>query len=348
MTTATQPVVVSDVILKEDDAQASRADLLVDESQTLSIGEVCKPGPNGRRVSMTANADEVQTVNITGTVTAGTFSLKFVDLLGNIQITDPIAEDANNAGIQAGVDTALGANIVTVGGGADDITAFTLTYDGLGYAGKKQTLAVVLPSSVLMAGVENMTTTKTTAGGGGVQAAVDHMQTSTSVGTASAGTFTITAKKFDGTSVTTAAIAWDDNAAAITTALNLVLGTDACVVTGSVDAQVMTFDGEDYAGRFQDPISIDVSSLTGVTSFGIVQTTLGHPATEGNADSICLKAVTTAGGAKSTKAPFLIRNAVVNQDQLDFGAGNESDAVEDLKAVGIITRREPLQTTQLS
>lgn len=345
MATKTLGVQVSDVVIDEEKGYGSRAEKLVDESQTLVVGSVCKAGPNGRKVALTAPVDEVQTIAITGTMTAGGYTLQFVHPVTGLFInTGIIAYNADLAAVNTALDNALGASQIVATGTVH--TAMVLTYSGTIFAGKPHPMVDLDASAA--AGIEDTDITRTTAGGQGAQAAVNHVQTITPTGTASAGTFTLTARKYDGTSVTTAAIAYNANAATMTTALNAVLGTDASVITGTIAEIVVTFDGQQYAGRLQDPMVPDFALATGITGYGVAQTTLGHPATEGDPDSVCIAAVTTAGSAITTKAAFITRNARLNQDQLAFGAGNEADAVASLAKLGIVMVRQPFMREQLT
>jgi len=163
VTTKTSLLTPGDVIKQELPKHASREAQTVKTATTIAIGDVLANDGSGLEplVSDAVAVDEVHTIGITGTLTAGSFNLTFVDDAGLVQTTAPIAFDANTAAIQTGVDTALGASKVTVGGTA--ITAMTFTFDGAGYAGIKQTLTVLDVS--LVTGVEDSTVTLTTVGG---------------------------------------------------------------------------------------------------------------------------------------------------------------------------------------
>jgi hypothetical protein len=106
--------------------------------------------------------NEVQTLNFQN-APSGTFNLVFVDLNGAKQVTGPITYSGTIAtlitNIQTAVNTALGANIVVVGGGA--VTAVTLTFSGTGYAGLPQTL-VGVDENNMTAG--NISVTRSTIG----------------------------------------------------------------------------------------------------------------------------------------------------------------------------------------
>lgn len=87
-----------------------------------------------------ADATTVQTVAISGTLSAGTFKLIVPSAAGAMVETADIAYNANIAAIQSAVDTALGSGKVTVGG--TDVSSFTLTY-GSDYDGVDVPLADV-------------------------------------------------------------------------------------------------------------------------------------------------------------------------------------------------------------
>jgi len=164
MTLQTEDIVIGDVVKMEHPSDYSREEAVVADGETLVVGTICtKDASTDQLSALTVEVDEVQLIAITGTLTAGTFTLTFVDLNGDVHTTDPIAYDAITSAIQTGVDTALGASKVTVGGTA--ITAMTFTFDGTGYAGLAQTKIVLDTSS--LTGVEDNAVGVTTAGGVG-------------------------------------------------------------------------------------------------------------------------------------------------------------------------------------
>jgi hypothetical protein len=112
--------------------------------------------------SVGAGADEVQTIAIAGSLSAGTFTLTFVDSDGVLNTTSPIAHNASTANVQTGVDNALGASKVTVGGTA--ITGMTFTFGGVGYAKTPQALIDVDTSG--LTGMTSVSVTRTTSGVG--------------------------------------------------------------------------------------------------------------------------------------------------------------------------------------
>lgn len=326
---------VHDIVKWEEDARFSREDLFVDESQTLVMGEVCRAGAGGRKVTLTTAVDEVQTIGITGTLTAGSFALTFVDLVGALITTDPIAFDAITSAIQTGVDTALGANKVTVAGTA--ITAMTFTFDGVGYAGLPQAPIVVDGSD--LTGEADITVTITTPGGSGV-GPVDEVQTLAIAGTLTAGSYTLKWDDEDG-DVQTITVQFDDDTAAVQVVLDAAFGAAAIVAGGTVHtAQTFTFSGVGFNRRPQDLGVLDVTNLTGATGTpAITETTAGGPGGKGEADSVCIKAVTTAAAAKTTKSLFIVREAIVHRNKLVITAGAvENDIVDQLAKVGILAR----------
>lgn len=334
MTLQTETVRIHDIVKWEEDARYSREDLLVDESQTLVMGEVCRAGVGGRKVTLATAVNEVQTIGITGTLTAGTFTLTFIDLNGASKETDPIAYNASTAGVQTGIDTALGGSICVASGTA--ITAMVMTFSGIGYAGLPQTLIVVDGSD--LSGEEDITVAPTTPGGSGVGPA-NEVQLIAIVGTLTAGNYTIKLPDEDG-DIQTITVEYDDDTAAVQAVLDTAFGSDAIVAGGTVHtAQTLTFSGVGFNRRPQPMAILDVSNLTGDTSDAVTETTAGGPGGTGKADSVCLKAVTTASAAKTTRSLFLVRNAIVHRDKLTVTAGAvEVDAVDALAAVGILAR----------
>lgn len=110
---------------------------------------------------------------------------------------------------------------------------------------------------------------------GQATAAVDDVQTLTI--TATGGTFTLTyTDPVTGVSYTTAAIAYNANAAAQTTALNTAIGGSPVAVTGT-GPFVYTFSGTGYTGKAQGLMTVGTGSLTG-GSATIAHTTTGSPA----------------------------------------------------------------------
>lgn len=104
----------------------------------------------------TGGANEVQTVAITGTLSAGTWSIS----LGGVE-TGPIAYNGNTAAIQSALDAAFGSSQIVAGGTAE--TATTLTFSGSKFAGQPQSTVAVDITGVT--GATGVTVTRTTPGG---------------------------------------------------------------------------------------------------------------------------------------------------------------------------------------
>lgn len=337
MATITELKTINDVVKQELPTRASRSNTLADQSQTLVIGSVCRTGAAGRKVILGAAVNDVQTVGITGSPT-GTTVLEFTNEAGERVTSDPIASDGNTAAWQAGVDTCMPAGEVVVSGTA--VTAMIFTFSGLSVKGKAQPDMGVDISSATSA--ENVTVTHTTIGGYGSGGGADEVQTLAMAGTITGGTYTITVVDENGANATTTALAYDANLAAINAALVVALGDDQVIATGTiVTACVFTFSGSSYEKRNQPPITVDMALLTGGgTEYTMAETTKGGSAGSPEADCVCLEAAVIAGGALTTKALFIVRDAVVDLDQLDFGSGNRIDAIAQLASVGIVARRE--------
>jgi hypothetical protein len=114
--------------------------------------------------------------------------------------------------------------------------------------------------------------------------AVNEVQTLAASG-ASAGTFTITVEIND-TNVTTAAIAFNANPAAIETAIDTAAAGVPGFTAGDISASgagtaqlndtVLTYDGASVAGKIQRLSSVDGTGLTGGGSEAFAETTPGH------------------------------------------------------------------------
>lgn len=321
--------------LRQVDAGRSFKDEIVDQNQTLLNGHVVAKGTGGRMVHLGAAANCVQTIGITGTLSAGSFALKFLKNDGTEEWTDPIAYNGDTAAVQAGVDTALGGSIVVVAGTA--ITAMTFTFSGVGYAGKAQQLIGIDISG--LTGEEDTNVAMTTAGGTGVNAAVNEVQTVAMAG-GSAGTYTLTFTDHTGTSITTGDIAYNEaDNAAVETIIETALGANTVSVGGTVHtAMTLTFDLGQYAGRPQAMVTIDATSWTG-TSSAISRTTIGEPESSGDAYGIMAEDV-TSGASEYPTANVVVRDAVYAKSGMDFGSGNMADAIEVFAAQGIIVRAD--------
>jgi hypothetical protein len=142
---------------------------------------------------------------------------------------------------------------------------------------------------------------------GQATAAVNDVQTITI--TATGGTFTITfTDPVTGVSYTTAAIAYNANAAAQTTAINLAIGATAAAVTGTY---IYTFSGTNYAGKAMPLMTLDTTLLTG-GSATIAHTTFGAPAGVWKAYA--------SGNSDGSQTP----KGILQYDCVVDGAGNVS------------------------
>lgn len=323
MSTITEGLVVSDVVKKELPDRLSRETEVVAASQTLVLGEVVQKNSSDQLVALAAEADEVQTIGITGTLAGGTFTLTFVTKTGATVTTDPIAYDANTAGIQTGVDSALGASMVVVSGTA--ITGMIFTFSGTGYTKLAQSPIVVNASALTIVGTVS---------------AADEVQTIGITGTLSAGTFTLTFQNIDGDDVTTDPIAYNGDTAAVQAGVDTALGGSKVVVSGTaITGMIFTFSGTGYTNLPWPMIRVATQGLTGEEDINVEETTVGVAAvtaaspedvtvTEtvaggagGNdAYGVILSAVTTGGGETEDVA-CITSEAEVNSDNLIYGSG---------------------------
>ena len=125
--------------------------------------------------------------------------------------------------------------------------------------------------------VRSVTVTYSSVGAGSGQNAVNTLAWS-SVPTA--GTFTLTFLKSDGTYVTTAALAY--NSTGVAAAVNAVLGTSAVscayVSTTADTGFALTYSGTGYTVLAQPAFAADISNLTQATAgYTVTQTTIGVP-----------------------------------------------------------------------
>lgn len=138
------------------------------------------------------------------------------------------------------------------------------------------------PSAAGTVRTETVTYSAVGTGSGG-----DEVQTLTPDAASSAGTYTILLQKPDGTTVRTADIAWDATLVECQAAITLALGATAGWVASSSGsaapfsagpiALVLTASHADYDETDYPMCTVDISSLTGVTTMTGVQTTRGIP-----------------------------------------------------------------------
>lgn len=344
MASDTEATRVADVVKQEPDGYAAREVKLVDENQTLTIGEVVRKGAAGRMVAMAARANEKQSVVMAGTLTSGFFTITAVLSNGVRATSDPIAHDANAAALLAGLDTIFTSGDVEISAGTTP-AAFTVHWIGEDYALNTQPLMDIDIED--MVGGTTCTVTRSQVGGGGTAVAANEVHTVTLDALAiTSGTFTITVDHWNGSRVTTAAIAYNANIATCQAALDLVTGsTSQITMVGvpSADLSItFTYDGSMYAGRkIENLVTYNIGTTLGTTLATSVRTTQGGSAGETAPYGICIRDVTTGAGVYTTEGLFLTRGpAVVDWDKLDFGSGIELDIVEGLRQLGIQCRRE--------
>ena len=345
MASNTEGLVVGDVVKSEAPQWASRKRMTVDESQTLTIGEVCRPNTSGRMAAVAVGVDAVQKVSMAGGA-AGTFRLGFFTDAEKWIYTDEIAYNANLAACQTGIDTAVGASQVTASG---TVPALILTFDGTNYAAKKQPLVKVTAADADFTLITIETTTHGGSWGGGP---IDEVQTATVTGTETAGSYTLTMFDKIGVAVTTAAIQYDDNLAAVQAAIDLVaLPTGSITAGGTIvsDTFTLTYDGPGYEGREFPMATADVTLLTGVTAWTFAETTKGSSEVAQGDLAVCIEAVTTAASALTTKGNFIVRDAIVDTDRLTLNSANKTAILEQLEIQGVLARSEAetrdIQTT---
>jgi hypothetical protein len=112
-------------------------------------------------VTVTAlGVNEVQTVAIAGTLSAGGYSIRLIDKDGKLKQTAVIAYNASVANVQTALDAVTAANAIVAGGTAQ--SAMTLTFSGANYAALPQTLVEIIPDG--LTGMTTIGVTRTTAG----------------------------------------------------------------------------------------------------------------------------------------------------------------------------------------
>ena len=326
VTTVTEKKTKGDV-LRDFHQHRSLEEVIIATSQTLVFGQVVQKTSAGQIAALGTPGNDVQTLGITGTLSAGSFTLGFTLTTGAVVWTDPIAYNANTAGIQTGIDTALGASICVASGTA--ITASVLTFSGTAYAGIEQPLIQINTQG--LTGEEDATITHTTLGGqGNVGTAANEVQLMALAGTLASGSFTITGRTYAGVEVTTGVIAFDASTANIQTALDAAFGTNAIVAGGTaLTASTLTFSGAGYVGADQDLLVIDTTLLIGCTGHLVTETTKGGPAGTADAYGVMLEAVTTTSATKKTV--IAAQECTVDEDELVYTPGIRRDAMLDLQ-----------------
>ena len=337
----TQGKNVSDIVKQELAFSFNRAKCTVLAGQALDIGDVCETNADSKKIKVSAAVNEVQTITVGGTCTAGTLQLGVHLASGETVWTVACAwhatETTMTATIQAALDALLGANAIVISTIANTAAlVMVFTFSGTGFVGLPQVLMDVDTAALTGATtVDNVRTTAGHASGGLADSialekvtATNEVQTVSFTGEADSGSFTLTFRDYLNAEQTTAAIAYTAAAATVETAINLVLGTDAVTVAGDTISGLnpvitITFDGPNYAGRHQDLVIPDTTLLldgTEIVTAVAVLTTLG----------------------KDGEAMFLVRGpAIVDAGQLDYNSTTAANVVAALAALDILARTGP-------
>lgn len=110
-------------------------------SLTLSKGTVLGKKTSDKKLYAYAQVNDVQTVAIAGTLSAGTGRIGLIKSDGSYVKTTSLAYNASTSAIATAINAVLGASAVAVGG--TDMSAFTITFSGTGYAGILQPLVTL-------------------------------------------------------------------------------------------------------------------------------------------------------------------------------------------------------------
>ncbi len=253
------PVADSYLDLLADDGTATY-DRTTDSLQALADGGIAGPTTG-------AIADAVWDEIITTHAVEGSYGKRQYDETwphGVAFYWDPTSGNDSNTGLseaQAKLTWASVLGLVTAGRG-DTIVMIegSLSAEEIDLSKNDMTLSCVHPRECEVDG--NGTP-------------VNEVQTLTTTGTASGGTFTLTGDDVLEVEQTTSALAWNASMATINTELDTVYGASRIVASGTVDVLVLTFSGQGMAGYDKDAFTMDVTSLTGVSASTPVETTKG-------------------------------------------------------------------------
>lgn len=161
---------------------------------------------------------------------------------------------------------------------------------------------------------------------------VNEIQVVTFTGSPSAGTWTLSYN-----SVVTSALTYDETAGDVETALEALAGITSCSVTGTMATGfTIEFDGADAATAMLT-LTVDVSSLTGVTAGTVTVTQYGSAV---ETWSTCVAAVIaddpdfySLTATTRTKAEILLIAAAIESElKMYFVATDESDITGDVAA----------------
>lgn len=168
MSTKTIGKVPSDVLHFEQNARYSREALTIAVSQTIVVGSVLRKTDAGDIVLLSANVNEVQTLNFAGAPTGGVFTIQAIDKDGVEQTSNPITYSATIGtlltNINAALDLMFGAGLVVASGTV--VTAVAITFSGAGYLGIAQELVDIDSGGLTGGTTPHVSVTRTTSGSG--------------------------------------------------------------------------------------------------------------------------------------------------------------------------------------
>lgn len=170
MANQTETIKITDVVKSEAASHYCREVFTVKSAEVLSLGEVCYLDATPELVACAAAADEVQLLNIAGTITGGTFKIGItlpqsdINKPGTVIWTDTIAWNATFAtvitNINAALDNAFGSGLIVATGTA--WTAISLTFSGAGWT--EIPIELVDLDCAALTGADVPVVTRTTAG----------------------------------------------------------------------------------------------------------------------------------------------------------------------------------------
>lgn len=256
-----------------------------------------------------AARDEVQSIAaFPDTVVSGNYTLTLTFNDGTTVTTAALAYNANAATIETAINTAANGNItgwadgdIGVSGGDLTANAVVLTFDGNSVDSLRHSAASIDSANTLAEAAAGAVTTTTP----GAAMIPEVQSIAIYSGTVSGGNFTLTVLLDNSETFTTAAIAYDANAATIETAVdtaangNVTSWTagDITVAGGplTTNAVTLTFDGVSVEGN-QSLTTIDGSALTGGGSAGAITTVTPGVNAVDEVQSIAIYPDTVASG----------------------------------------------------
>lgn len=238
------------------------------------LHDVMREGGDYSYPAGTTAGNETQVIDQHAHASSGTFTLTITLHEKAAFTTAAIAYNAIASTIETAIDTAAGlasvsgfvAGDISVSGGPLSASNLTLTFDGASVAGLNHGLTTINGASLVYTGGEAVlgAATTTTPGSGGA----DEVQQIAAFGnTVNGGNYTLTLNVNGGGAETTANIAHNANAAAVTSAINAVSTVTAghIVVTGgplTSGALIFTYSGADVDKTDYPQITINNVSLT--------------------------------------------------------------------------------------